>query len=220
MLVCTKAEARASGDRYYFTGVACKRGHVAPRFLDGSCTECKALQSQQWYSDKGRAAAKRRKWRAENPERELANSRAWLASNPEKAKASQVRYAEKNPGKRAEICRDWYHRNVESERARSSLYAKNNPEQRAAVARTRRAREVASGGVHTRDDVAAILKMQKGRCAYCRIKFGKYHVDHIMPLARGGSNDRTNLQALCPPCNQTKSAKDPIVFAQSRGMLL
>ena len=42
----------------------------------------------------------------------------------------------------------------------------------------------------------------------------------IKPLARGGTNQRTNLQLLCPPCNLSKSAKDPIDFMQSRGFLL
>lgn len=48
----------------------------------------------------------------------------------------------------------------------------------------------------------------------------KYHVDHIVPLIAGGSNDRSNLQILCQPCNNSKSSKDQIEFMQSRGMLL
>lgn len=30
-------------------------------------------------------------------------------------------------------------------------------------------------------------------------------VDHIVPLARGGSDERSNKQALCKPCHATKS---------------
>ncbi|WP_371824720.1 HNH endonuclease [Paracoccus sp. MA] len=32
--------------------------------------------------------------------------------------------------------------------------------------------------------------------------------DHIVPLARFGANDITNIQLLCEPCNLKKSAKD------------
>lgn len=69
---------------------------------------------------------------------------------------------------------------------------------------------------------AALMKVQKGRCGYCRCKLdpGKTHVDHVMPRALGGSNRRSNLQLLCEPCNLSKGAKHPIAFAQSLGRLL
>ncbi len=36
----TRAEAKATGAKYYFTGEPCKHGHIAPRKTKGSCVEC------------------------------------------------------------------------------------------------------------------------------------------------------------------------------------
>ena len=40
----TRAEAKATGAKYYFTGAPCKHGHVAPRKTKGSCLECLKLE--------------------------------------------------------------------------------------------------------------------------------------------------------------------------------
>ena len=39
---------------------------------------------------------------------------------------------------------------------------------------------------------------------------GKFHLDHIVALANGGTNDLTNIQLLCTACHgdETKSEKD------------
>lgn len=70
--------------------------------------------------------------------------------------------------------------------------------------------------------VADLTKLQRGRCAYCRVRLvpGVRHVDHIQPRARGGANVRRNLQLACAECNVAKGARDPIAFAQSLGRLL
>lgn len=72
-----------------------------------------------------------------------------------------------------------------------------------------------------RGTIRRIGTAQKWKCAVCRTGIrDKYHIDHIQPLARGGLHEPNNIQLLCPPCNLTKNAKDPIAFMQSRGFLL
>lgn len=40
----TRAEAKATGAKYYFTGEPCKHGHIAPRKTKGACLECLKLE--------------------------------------------------------------------------------------------------------------------------------------------------------------------------------
>ena len=44
------------------------------------------------------------------------------------------------------------------------------------------------------------------KCSHCGRKFRKKYIDidHIVPRSRGGSNELTNLQALCRYCNRSK----------------
>lgn len=42
-------------------------------------------------------------------------------------------------------------------------------------------------------------------CSYCG-KLPAMGVDHVLPLARGGTNALANLVAACLPCNQSKGA--------------
>ncbi|MCI0491062.1 MAG: HIT domain-containing protein [Blastocatellia bacterium] len=55
-----------------------------------------------------------------------------------------------------------------------------------------------------------VLKMAHGRCALCgaSIKDTPIDIDHIIPRNKGGSNDISNLQALCYRCNRAKRDRD------------
>lgn len=56
-----------------------------------------------------------------------------------------------------------------------------------------------------------------GRCHYCSTELvldGVWHIDHKMPKALGGSNERTNLVASCAPCNTAKRDTTDIEFKE------
>lgn len=120
------------------------------------------------------------------------------------------------------LCRaKWYANNRDKAIQASLDWAARNPDKRRANEANRRARKQNSEGSHTSDDIKTLFDIQRGKCACCHIVISDgYHVDHIMPLALGGSNDKTNIQLLCPTCNMKKSSKHPIEFMQSLGLLL
>lgn len=58
-----------------------------------------------------------------------------------------------------------------------------------------------------------IANEQDGWCMYCGEPLDlSFHIDHVMPISKGGSNQRENLVASCPNCNQVKHAKYPSDF--------
>ena len=62
--------------------------------------------------------------------------------------------------------------------------------------------------------VRAIYDSQEGRCWWCQKLVGdNYHLDHRIPLARGGRDILANLVVSCPECNKDKRAKMPWEFA-------
>ena len=52
----------------------------------------------------------------------------------------------------------------------------------------------------------ALYRAQGGRCVYCsrKLQTALSHIDHITPVAQGGTNARDNMQLLCPGCNTRK----------------
>lgn len=131
---------------------------------------------------------------------------AWTKANPEKANALTKTWRKNNPDKRAAAKRAWNAANPEKVRAMDSA---------------KQSRRLGAVGRHTAQEVKDLFSKQRGFCAICRDKLtAKYHKDHIQALAVGGSNYITNIQLLCQPCNQTKAARDPIEFMQSKGFLL
>ena len=63
-----------------------------------------------------------------------------------------------------------------------------------------------------------VLKRAGGRCELCGISIEEraIEIDHIIPRKHGGSDETTNLQALCYLCNANKGARDATDFRRMR----
>lgn len=60
-------------------------------------------------------------------------------------------------------------------------------------------------------DALKIVSMNGDRfvCAYCddELDLTTAEVDHVIPISKGGSNDRYNLEIVCRECNRVKGSK-------------
>lgn len=56
-----------------------------------------------------------------------------------------------------------------------------------------------------------ILQRDQHLCQPCKAQ-GRYseatQVDHIVPQAEGGTDDRVNLQSICTPCHEAKTLEE------------
>ena len=133
-------------------------------------------------------------------------------------------YRQRNKERKAETDKAWQEANKERFTATMKEWRANNPEALRNISRNHR-KAARLAGKHTAKEVQAIFDSQRGLCATCKSKLKKsgknrYHVDHIHPLSKGGSNEKHNLQCLCPSCNLKKSAKHPLDWAKENGKLL
>lgn len=184
-----------------------------------ACAKKRRAESLEYF------LAKEQKYREENREKIKSSSRKYIDLNPEARAESIRKYLEKNPEKRTETTRRYYLANVDMIADLQRKYLSKNPLKGAERARNRRARKKLSEGRHTAAEIQEIFNSQRGLCANCECRLlksgkSKFHVDHIRPLALNGSNDKYNLQCLCPTCNLRKNAKDPMVWAKQNGRLL
>jgi len=214
--IVTHAEAAANGLKRYFPGSKCRRaGHLSQRFTSsGNCIACADVAATAYdKTHPEKARARQQRYRETHPERPL----AYREANKAKIAARSRAYKQANPDRVREDTRRWFAANPGA----VQRWRKANPEAFRAQTQRRHARRANAEGTHSAADLKAILRQQKGRCAYCGIDIKTtYTVDHIIALSKGGSNWPRNIQLACLSCNTSKQDADPIEFAQRLGKLL
>ena len=210
--IVTLSEARSSGLVRYFSGKPCKHGHIAERYTNkSSCCECdKRRVRPDDYRDKRRPYFRvyTAKWREENPDRWRELATASYAKHAEKRRQEKRDIRAKDPEKHRAQLRVSYQNNKAARAADAKAYRQAKPEIIQMHRRNRKARLRNADGTHSATDIGRLFQMQRGLCVACGVSLDLgMHVDHIIPIVRGGSNWPDNIQLLCPHCNVSKGAK-------------
>jgi hypothetical protein len=171
---------------------------------DGRYPSCKACAN---------AAAK--EFRHNNHDHVLERGKRYRVKHAEKRRAYQRQYRIEHPGYYSDYLRQWAKDNPLKVAAyrKKTRETTNKHESHKIGMRIRQAR-IRASGTFTRHDVELLKRNQtdkKGRicCWWCKKPIDKWHIDHVIPIARGGTNTPGNLCLSCPSCNQSKSARTP-----------
>lgn len=62
----------------------------------------------------------------------------------------------------------------------------------------------------------SVITRDNGRCVYCGDTDGPFHLDHIWPVSRGGSNEESNLVTACASCNLSKGSKTLLEWMEAK----
>lgn len=158
-----------------------------------------------WREEKaGHVQAYVERYHKQNIERRAEIFKVWYEKNKsnQRRKALAVRNGDIERARAK--CREWCERNKE----RRKQYKRDNAMRYRAAWQRRRARVKSAEGVWGPADIKKILIHQDGRCAYCSDLLGPdFQVDHVIPLAKGGSNWPSNLAVACPACNRKKNVR-------------
>lgn len=160
------------------------------------------FEQKKQYRERNRESIKEKKrlYRLENKEYLI-----------QKSKEKYWRNVDKN----RESCRKYYEAHKKEFLLASKIYkAEHKDEYRIYYinSRLRRRAKIGSYGNVSTKIVSELRLEQNNKCFYCKKDLENFHIDHYIPISKGGKHIKENLRLSCPKCNLRKHNKDPEVF--------
>ena len=170
---------------------------------------------------------KKRQYYQEHQEERCAYQRAYRTANKDAIAAANKAYAEEHDRSA------YYRQYCQGHRSEKKQYYQEHREERLVAQKayrvTHRDEIYAYGAIRRaliagamidittaqKEEIAEIYRIAREeprvRCYLCGdlIPLGERHVDHIVPVSKGGSSRPSNLAVTCAKCNLEKSAKTP-----------
>jgi len=172
--------------------------------------EIKAREKARYQRRREQQLAYHKEHYRENKEQILARNSSYQKSHRKEINAKRAECSDEKNAERIARMRAWTARNYEH---RKRYYAENRDKYNA-YGSARRAL-VIGATIGNLSEIKEIYRVAKEspivRCYLCgsSIPLGERHVDHIIPLSKGGEHRPSNLAIACASCNLSKSNKMP-----------
>lgn len=161
----------------------------------------KEYQRQYYLANREKLKARSAQWYAENRDQGIASRKAYAEEHRERLAAiSRERWATHYAGKPR--------KNIDpvKSRERSRRWKQANPEVVLEQSNRRRARKLNAPAVE-KIDRASIIARDSSRCHLCgkKVHASDIHLDHLVPLSKGGEHTARNLAVAHSRCNMIRS---------------
>lgn len=171
------------------------------------CSKCKSILS---LSDFGKDRYHKDGLKSHCKACLRARWKRYFRDNKEKLSACHAQWVKLNKDHLREYCWQYRIKNRERIRAKRRVYFQNHLEEHRL--RVLKRRQLISEKRIPFDERGWLESQKPLKCYLCgkKIKEGQpYHIDHKIPLARGGKHASWNLAITCPECNMRKRMKTP-----------
>lgn len=187
----------------------------------GQCKKCRREYNAIYVEEaKEKIFTMRKQYRENNKEILSIKKKEYYKNNKEEHKKRMKEYIDKNKAELYRKKKIYREENKERLLAQRKLY-RQTPEARIIKRVSNFNRKVLErkAGKLDNDEVKKIVNNAK-KCYWCGTSIKKsFHIDHYVPLSKGGTNAIENIVISCPQCNMKKHNTDPLKFAQSIGKL-
>jgi 5-methylcytosine-specific restriction endonuclease McrA len=182
------------------------------RLLRHKCRACEREYTKLYRSKyPEKAKESQRKYKSNNPEKVMEIMRK---SHSKYYKENRTTVLQKNREWKAsnkalalELTRQWQVKNADRYHEYNKQWKKENADKVCLQGQKRRASKRGSGGTITAKEWRELQNKYDNKCLCCGKTGGKLTLDHVVPLALGGTHTIDNAQPLCSLCNSKKGAK-------------
>lgn len=196
---CTKCgKSLPISAEYFYPKKTGKYGFTA------ACRDCTRAQVSEYTRN---SPNKIKDYIERNADAIKAKYKVWYAANRDK----KLEYRRERREHYLELSKIYSAKNKDAIREKNRAYRATDQGKKVNLAKEhrRRARVRQTGGSFSAQDIDALRvgqtdKQGRVRCWWCDKPMKKWHIDHRIPISKGGHNNPGNLCLACPNCNLSK----------------